>query len=412
MISRHLARRLLAALEDAPVVLLHGARQTGKTTLARWIAGTKRPSRYLTFDDATVLASAHADPSGFVAALDGPVVLDEVQRALPLFPAIKVAVDRDRRPGRFLLTGSAQVLLVPKLSESLAGRMQVLTLWPFSQGEIEGAVEGFLDAVFARALPSLSGRGEGRAGLIARALRGGFPEAHGRPDERRGEWLGSYLTTILQRDVRDLARIEGLSEMPRLLALVAARATSTLNASDLSRNANLPLTTLKRYLALLEATFLVRSIPAWSANLTMRLVKSPKLVLTDTGLLAHLTGLAPERLALDPGAAGPLLENFVMMELIKQATWSRSRFSLFHFRTAKGREVDVVVEHPDGRVVGIEIKAAVSVGSDDFKGLRALREVSGRRFHRGVVLYTGPEALPFGAGLHALPLDAVWRLGG
>ncbi len=411
MIRRHLEPSLLAALGDTPVVLLHGARQTGKTTLARWVSGKSRSWRYLTFDDAAVLASAQADPAGFVAALEGPVVLDEVQRALPLFLSIKASVDRDRRPGRFLLTGSAQVLLLPKLSESLAGRMQVLTLWPFSQGEIEGAVEGFLDAMFARALPAMAAKAETRSDLIARALRGGFPEAHDRPADRRGEWLGSYLTTILQRDVRDLARIEGLADMPRLLALLAGRATGTLNAADLSRTLTVPLSTLKRYLALLEATFLVRLLPAWSANASVRLAKAPKLILTDTGLLAYLTGAGEERLALDPGAAGPLLENFIAMELVKQSAWSRSRPALFHFRTSTGREVDLVAEHPDGRVVGIEVKAAATVGASDFRGLEALREVAGKRFHRGIVLYTGAEALPFGPGLYALPLGALWRLG-
>ncbi len=303
------------------------------------------------------------------------------------------------------------MLLLPKLSESLAGRMQVLTLWPLSQGEIEGAAEGFLDAAFARALPAMTGKAEARPDLLARALRGGFPEAAGRPADRRGEWFGSYLTTILQRDVRDLARIEGLADMPRLLALLAGRATGTLNAADLSRTLSVPLSTLKRYLALLEATFLVRLLPAWSANASARLAKAPKLLLADTGLLAHLTGASAERMAIDPGAAGPLLENFAAMELMKQSAWSRSRPALFHFRTASGREVDLVAEHPDGRVVGIEVKAAATVGPSDFRGLEALREVAGKRFHRGLVLYTGAEVLPFGAGLYALPFGALWRLG-
>jgi hypothetical protein len=403
---------LRAALGDTPVVLIHGARQTGKTTLARWAAEGVHPARFLSFDDATVLSAALSDPSGFISSLSGPVVLDEVQRALSLFPAIKLSVDRDRRPGRFLLTGSAQVLLLPALSETLAGRMEIIPLWPFSQGELEGARERFLDAAFGRDLLASHGNAVSRLDLIDRALRGGFPEAQNRSPERRGEWFGSYLTTILQREVRDLARIEGFAEMPRLLTLAAARVGGVFNASDLSRVAAVPLSTLKRYLALFEATFLVRFLPAWSANLKTRLVKAPKLYFSDTGLLSHLTAVVPDRLSLDPGLAGPLIENFLVMELVKQTSWSRSRPALMHFRASSGPEVDLVAEHPDGRIVGIEVKASATVESSDFRGLATLRELAGKRFHRGIVLYTGSEAVPFGSGFQALPMGAVWKIVG
>jgi predicted AAA+ superfamily ATPase len=216
------------------------------------------------------------------------------------------------------------------------------------------------------------------------------------------------VTTILQRDVRDLANIESLAALPRLLGLVAARSASLLNYAELSRAAGLPQTTLKRYMALLEHTFLVRMIPAWSANLSKRFVKSPRVVVTDSGLLAHLTGTTET----DFGAArvGPLLESFVTMELVRQLSWSRVRATLFHYRTHGGEEVDLVLETADGRLVGIEVKAAAAVDVADFKGLKALRDATGDRFVRGVVLYTGQAALPFGPGLWALPLDSLWRL--
>ena len=412
MLYRQITGPLLDALADTPVVLLHGARQTGKSTLAQWLAGEKHKARYLTLDDAGVLAAARGDPSGFIDGLEGPVVLDEVQRAPELFLAIKASVDRDRKPGRFLLTGSANVLLLPRLSESLAGRLEVLKLWPLSQGEIEGLKEGFVDALFARELPTLTKVRAGTARLANRLLSGGYPVIQGRLSEARQKaWFGSYITTILQRDVRDLANIEGLTALPRLLSLLAARATSLLNLSELSRSFAMPLSTLKRYMALLETIFLIQALPPWSSNLSKRLVKTPRLVLGDTGLMSYLLGLTEQRLAEHPNLIGPLLENFVVMELQKQATWSRVQPQLFHFRTQTGQEVDIVLEDSAGQLVGVEVKAASTVSMQDFKGLRALAELAGRRFHRGVVLYTGSEPIPFGPRLHALPVSALWQLG-
>jgi hypothetical protein len=289
--------------------------------------------------------------------------------------------------------------------------MEVLTLWPLSQGEIERTEEEFVDALFARASPALSGSGEPRAGLLRRVLRGGFPEVVARSEEKRRQaWLSSYVLTILQRDVRDLAGIVGLTEMSRLLGVIAARSGALLNASDLSRTTGIPLTTVKRYLALLEATFLVRSVPAWSANLRKRLMKSPRLFLSDTALAASLSGLTVERLSSEPGATGPLVENFVAVELLKQSTWSRTRPELFHYRTLTGDEVDFVMESPDGRLVGIEVKASSSVSSADFSGLRKMRDNVGRRFHRGVVLYAGRQSLTFGSDLLAMPVCSLWRV--
>lgn len=408
MLARHAAAPLRTALADRPAVLLHGARQTGKTTLVRAVA-EEVGAQYVTLDDLTMLSAARSDPAGFLAGFAKPLVLDEVQRAPELLLAIKAAVDRKRTPGRFLLTGSANVLLLPQVAESLAGRMEIVNLWPFSQGEIEGAGEGFIAAAFGDAPPVLSRRSPS-APLTDRVLRGGYPEAFPiQSAERRRAWFDAYVTSILQRDVRDLARIEGLTELPRLLALLAARPMAQLNYADLSRGIGLPQSTLKRYFALLEAVFLVRLLPPWHTNIGKRLVKTPKVLLTDTGLAAHLMGIDGARLADDRGLFGGLLESFVAMELVKQAGWSVDPPALYHFRTHEGDEVDLVLERRGGAVVGIEVKSAATVTATDFKGLRALAEAAGRRFRRGIVLYTGAEVVPFGAGLFALPVEALWR---
>ena len=413
MINRYISESLLDALADTPVVFLNGARQTGKSTLVQDIAAHGHPARYLTFDDGAVLAAAHTDPAGFLASFEEAeesIVLDEVQRVPDIFLALKAAIDRDRRPGRVLLTGSANILLLPHLAETLVGRMEVLTLWPFSQGELAEVRESFIDTVFAKSsLPTLPVTTEMWSALVERILRGGYPEALSRKTEtRRGAWFGSYVTTLLQRDVRDLSNIESLTTFPRLLTLLATRTGALLNTSELSRGLGMPLSTLKRYLALLETMFLVQSLPAWSGNLGKRLVKAPKIVLNDTGLAAHLLGTNTAALKASRDIAGPLLENFVVMELRKQATWSQLQPQLFHFRTQTGQEVDIVLEDREGRLVGIEVKASKTVSSRDFKGLRVLAEAVGTRFQRGIVLYTGTESLPFGPNLYALPIQTLW----
>ena len=411
MIRRHLTEPILAALADTPAVLVNGARQTGKSTLVQSAELTRQGRQYLTFDDPGVLAAAKRDPNGFVAGLNGPVTLDEVQHAPELFPVIKGVIDRKREAGRFLLTGSANVMVLPKLSESLAGRMELLTLWPFSQGEMNGVREGFIDALFARqpdwaALKSNELR---RDELFERILAGGYPLVLARkPGARRKAWFQSYLTTLLQRDVRDLASIADVTAVPRLLSVVANRVGGLLNFADLSRTLGLPQTTLKRYFALLEATFLVQLLRPWSGNLGQRLIQTPKVYLDDAGLLAHLSGLTVERLRVDGTLAGGLLENFVLMELRKQAAWSETQPEFFYWRTASGQEVDIVLEDSAGRVVGIEIKASSTLGSGDVRGLQAMAKALGKRWIRGVVLYTGTEVIPFAANLHGVPVAHMW----
>lgn len=411
MRPRRLTPTLLAALRDTPVVFLHGPRQAGKTTLVQALHRRGHRAEYLTFDDASVLAAARSDPDAFIDALPERVILDEVQRVPELFRSVKRNVDARRAPGRFLLTGSADALLLPRIAEFLAGRMEVLTLWPFSQGEIAGRREMFVDACFGRAFDVPSLRDSGWPSLVARIVTGGFPEAVARTDAaRRDAWFGAYLTTILERDVRDLADVKGLRDMPRLLRLAAARTASLLNFAELARDAALPQTTLQRYWALFEATFLLRTLPAWSRNLGTRMVKAPKVMPCDTGLLCWLAGLDAGRLQGDEPMAGRVLECFVASELMKQSTWSRTRPALYHYRTHGQDEVDLVLEDAAGRVVGIEVKKSASPSANDFKGLRRLAEAVGKPFVRGVLLYTGSAGVAFGPDLHAVPLSALWRM--
>ena len=408
MYTRHLTPALLAALSDSPVVFLNGARQTGKSTLTQSLAAGAHPARYLTLDDMGVLSAAKNDPQGFLAGLNGPVILDEIQRAPELFLPLKAEVDRDRRPGRFLLTGSASALVLPQLSQSLTGRMEILTLWPLSQGEIAGAKEAFIDELFKPETAMPSFQTLPREELWERVAQGGYPEPLSRPQsERRRAWFDSYLATIIERDVRDLANIEGLTQLPRLLNLLAIRTAGLMNYAELSRSMGIAQTTLKRYLALLEATFLLRRLPPWSGNLGKRLVKAPKLFLNDTGLAVGLLAIDAARLGSDGNLSGPLLETFVVAELTKQLGWSKTKPRMHYFRTQTGHEVDVVLEDAQGRCVGIEVKAG-SVGAGDFKGLKALEEALGKRFVRGVILNTGRETVPFARNMHALPINALW----
>ncbi len=410
MIRRNVCEMVHHALSDTPVVLLNGARQTGKTTLAQAIA-EPLGARYFTLDDSATLALASADPQGFILNLRGPVVLDEIQKVPALFPAIKLSVDRDRCPGRFLLTGSASVLTLPRLAESLVGRMEVIPLFPFSAGERTGAREGFVARLFGGSWSGEREEKERSEGddIPSRLVCGGYPEATRRAGaDRRAAWFASYVSTLLQRDVRDLARVEALHALPNLLKILAARSSGLLNLSDVGRDAGLPHTSLTRYLGLLEAVFLVHRLPAWSANLGQRLVKAPKLHFADTGLACHLVGAGAGRLAGDRQLLGRFLETFVVGELRKQASWSDPGVTLHHFRAASGLEADVILEQADGTVAAVEVKASTSVGTADFTALRALRDQLGDRFQAGVLLYLGDRAVPSGDKLWLLPLPALW----
>jgi predicted AAA+ superfamily ATPase len=276
--------------------------------------------------------------------------------------------------------------------------MELLTLYPLSQGEIGGRREGFLDTAFAPRLAKAPTPPD-RAEVARRILSGGFPDAHARPEDRRRRWFASYVTAVLERDVRELAQIEKLTAMPDLLTLLASRTASLLNLADIGRGIRLPYATLQRYMALLQTTFLVRLLPAWATNLGNRVTKAPKVAFVDTGLAAALLQLTEARLLGEPVLWGGLLENFVGLELLKQASWQPEPPQLFHFRTPRGAEVDLVLER-NGHVVGVEVRSAQTVTAEDFKGLEALAELAGRRFQRGLVLYLGRQVVAFGPKLH------------
>ena len=409
---RHCIKRLRDALADTPAVLIHGPRQCGKTTLAK-LAAREHGHAYVTFDDENILRSARADPVGFCAELPRRVILDEVQRIPELFVSLKKIIDDDRTPGRFLLTGSANVLLLPRLSDSLAGRMEVARLAPLAQVEIERAPPGcatMLDRLFGARLPVHRGKRQGDA-LIARVLSGGFPAALARAtQQRQREWHKNYIESVTQRDVRELASIHSLKTVPRLLETAAAQTAQLFNVSELAAPFELARTTIRDYMTLLEQLFLVEQLQPWHHNRLSRLIKTPKLHLTDTGLAGALLGVTTQSLKADRNLYGHLLETFVLQELRRHATWSDASHTFYHYRDKDKVEVDIVIQRADGVMVGVEVKAASTVAASDFRGLHRLREICGKHFVRGVLFYDGDATLPMGNNMHAMPLSALWQL--
>ena len=403
---RFIERHLLEALDDSPAVLIHGPRQCGKTTLARMV-GASRGYRYVTFDDEVIRGAAEDDPHGFAAALPDRIIVDEVQKAPALFPALKMEIDRRRTPGRFLLTGSTHVLLVPRLSESLAGRLQTLRLHPLAQCELGQRDFHFLDALFTGdfAIERTDRLG---AQLPDRIVAGGYPAALARPPgRRRANWYLDHVDALIQRDVRDLTHVRRLELLPRLLAAAASQTARMFNVSELAAPFEVTRPTIRDYTTLLERVFLLEPLPAWHSNRLSRLVKRPKLHLGDTGIASALLGLDGPALAYDRTLLGQLLETFVFQELRRQAGWHDTRITFHHFRDKDGAEVDIVVERGAAAVAGVEVKASGTVRTRDFRGLRKLRNALGERFAGGVVVYDGEAPVPFGDRLHAVPVGRL-----
>ena len=400
--------RLAEALADTPVVLIHGPRQCGKTTLAQ-VAGRASKYTYFSFDDDVTLAAATADPVGFVADLPDRVILDEVQRAPGIFTTLKAVVDRRRTPGRFLLTGSTNILLLPALADSLAGRLGILQLHPLAQCELVSRRPGFLDRLFARRFKAGKFERLGKE-LAERIAAGGFPAALVRSTpRRRAAWYRDYIETLVQRDVRDLARVSSLDVLPRLLTFAAGQTARLINVSDLASPFHLSRPTIRDYVTLLERVFLLEELPPWHNNRLSRLIKTPKLHLGDTGVACALLGLDGAALFQDRAVLGQLLETFVFQELRRQSSWHEDEIRFHHFRDKDGGEVDIVLERGAGLVAGVEVKASATVTSADFRGLRKLKDAAGKKFAAGVVLYDGETSASFGDGLYAVPVRTLWE---
>ena len=404
--ARRIESRVAESLQDTPVILLAGPRQAGKTTLVRQTA-RDNGLRYLTLDDEITLLSAREDPVGMVRSLDRAVI-DEIQRAPQLLLAIKKSVDEDRRPGRFLLTGSANLMALPRVADSLAGRMETLSLLPLSQSEIQGRAANWIDCAFAGHILQSDTPALGRD-LVERVLRGGYPEAIARETaRRRSAWARQYLDAMIARDVRDVAGIDKLGDLPRFLRALAQTAGQMCNYSKLGGQVGLDGKTVARYISAFEQMYLLKRVDVWARNRLNRVVKTPKLQFFDSGLLSTLLDLSAEEVQRDRTRFGNVLETFVFSELLKHTTASEGDYSLMYYRDADKFEVDVVIENAAGMLVAIEVKAAATVKEGDLKGLRKLASLAGDQFKLGVLLYDGEETMPLGNGIWAAPIASLW----
>ena len=393
------------ALSDTPVVLLAGPRQAGKTTLVRQLATPEM--RYLTLDDELTLLSAKDDPVGMIRSLDRAII-DEVQRAPELLLAIKKSVDGDRRPGRFLLTGSSNLMTLPTVADSLAGRMETLTLLPLSQGELHGCSENWIDAAFTGSLLQVAIPVVG-SDLTEAVLRGGYPEALSRTSvRRRAAWTRQYIDAIIQRDVRDMASIDKLDQLPRFLRSLAQVSGQMCNYSQLGGQVGLDSKTAARYAGVFEQMFLLRRVDVWARNRLRRIVKTPKLQFIDSGLLATLIDLSTAEVQQDRNRFGSVLETFVYGELLKHATTAQGDYRLLYYRDMDRVEVDIVIENAAGQLIAVEIKAAATVKPSDLHGLKKLANMAGKQFRMGVLLYDGAETMPLGGNLWAAPISTLW----
>ena len=405
MYERFAKLRIEEALADTRVVLISGPRQSGKTTLATDIAADEVP--FFTLDEATVLAAAINDPVGFLRGLDRAAI-DEIQRAPDLLLAIKTEVDRDKTAGRFLLTGSANLMTAPKVADSLAGRMEVVKLLPLSQAEIMSAKSTLLDNAFKGLQPTVDNVVLADD-MIEIVLAGGYPEAITRERwSRKQDWYQGYVDAIVQRDVRDVAQIEQLAIMPKLLSILAEHSGQLVNYSGIGGAVGLNHVTTQKYLGVFESLFIVHTLQPWFTNKLKRLTKSPKLHFLDAGLLAALRGISPDIVRKDKTSFGPVLETFVFSELQKIATWSEQRCSFSHYRDKDKNEVDIVMENRRGEVVGIEVKSSATVSSSDFSGMRKLAEACGDKFIQGLVLYDHDKVVPFAENMFVAPLSSLW----
>ena len=417
IIPRFIRPILLETLEVSPVVFLNGARQAGKSTLVlnnlSEIGKNGVEAVYITFDNVTQMAAAASAPEAFLSAYENTLVLDEVQMVPEIFRALKAKIDTlrlENKPasnGRYLLTGSANILALPQLAEALVGRMNVLTLYPFCTAETTGGKGTGLDRIFSM---NFSGMDSRNISLTEAIKASTYPEIFDKEDKEINTWFDGYISTILQRDVKMLADLEKISLLPSLLRVLASRAGNLINDADLSRDVGLNAVTGKFYRNILKMMFLTIDVPPWYRNIGKRLVKSSKGYLVDTLFLCYVLGLKLEDLVKNrPDLFGHVLENYVVMELTKLLSFNDSKAKLYHFRTSDGKEVDFVLEKPDGNLWAIEVKNSDSVSAKDFNGVKLFAELTGRNFQGGIVLYSGKDVVPFGENLWAVPHYLLWQ---
>ncbi len=398
---RELEKRIKVAMADTPVVLINGPRQSGKTTLVRQYD----PSLpYYTLDDDNLLNAAQQDPMGFIKHID-QAIIDEVQRAPGLLRAIKLTIDQNRGPGRFLLTGSADILALPKIGDSLAGRMEILTLLPLSISEIKRRESRFLTYAQTQSWPA-SKTNSVAFDCASQVVIGGYPEMLMRQDAaRRNAWARAYIKAIIERDIKDISTIEKLADVPQLLEILAQQSGKLTNFSQIGGQLNLDTKTVQKYVALLENLFLVKRLCPWHRNTLSRLIKTPKIHFLDSGLLACLTRVTVKRIRSDKSAIGSLLETWVYSELLKAISFTDETWDIFHYRDKEQAEVDFVLENHEQKIIGIEVKANSTVFNHDFHALRKLASLSGNDWVSGIVLYDGDQCLPFGDSFWAVPLS-------
>jgi predicted AAA+ superfamily ATPase len=413
LIRRNVETIVKETLNDTPVTVIQGARQVGKSTLAAMIA-EEINSLSITLDSEAALIAAKENPYEFVSQYHkGLLIIDEVQKCPELLRAIKLSVDRERRPGRFMITGSANLLNLKGSSESLAGRAETVTLRPFSVGEVNGKREDIVSRLINREPLSELQKAEplSRAEYAVLVEKGGYPDAISRAAKRRRTYFSNYVSRVLDHDADEISGLTHLDRLHKLYSVLAGQSSKIFINANISRLVGIPESSMRGYMSLLEDLCLINLLPAWGKNYSRRAISKQKILLSDTGLICSVQGISADFISdIENGnELGPLLETFVIGEILKQQVWSDCEYSLFHFRDFDEKEIDLLIELSDGRIIAIEIKSASSISRKDFTGMKMLRDTLGKRFHCGIVLYTGTETLPFGDKLFASPISVIWQ---